>query len=191
MESTSANVGPARARRLRVGLVAAIAAGAIALAAVVVTRTNGPVSVVESGAFLTTTSVTVPELLEPVDPSTLADGWYLVIEKAALTTEDALLLQAARELAVEARGIGYGEAKIVHNQGTRGRCDDTGCMTGVPAVGYDVLLKGPYSVPNWGDSKADLDAEYEWHQTTQERERGEATVRNLTTVPFLEKFNFG
>lgn len=174
----------------RVGLLAAMMAAPVVPVTLVLSQPDDGNSVVGASNIPTLPSVTVPEVPEPVDPGTLEDGWYLVLYTEVVTMNDALLLQAAREAALEARGLGYGRAKIVRNLGVEGKCDEGGCFHGSPAVGYDVLLKGPYSVPNWGESDADLDAKFEWHQATLGQERSEAATRGLTIVPSLHLFTF-
>ena len=172
-------------------MAAAMLAVTLALVTFVAVRNrDSGVSVVPSNADLTLPIVTVPEVPQPVDPGTLQDGWYLVLYPEVSTTEDALLLQAAREVALEARGVGYGDVKIVRDQGVQGECGEDGCFMGSPAVGYDVLLKGPYPVPNWSDSDADLDARFAWHQSTLAQERGNAASRGLTLIPSLHLFAF-
>jgi hypothetical protein len=165
---------------------------AVILTLLVLSRPQDGVALVSGEPTVPTLpSITVPPIPEPVDPSTLEDGWYLVVYTQVSAMEDALLLQAARELALEARAVGYGDAKIVHNQGTEGECTDGGgCVIGTPAIGYDVLLKGPYDVPNWFDNDADMDAMIAWHQTTLGREREEAASRGLTIAPALHMFTF-
>jgi hypothetical protein len=107
------------------------------------------------------------------------------------TTEDEVLLQAARQLAIEAYTVGYGDAKLVRNPGSQGLCDPGGgCFIGTPAMGYFVLLKARYQVPAWTDSQSDLDAEFDWHQTTQAQELSEASARGLTTRPELKFLEF-
>lgn len=174
----------------RVGLLAAMLVALVVPVTLVLTQRDGGNSVVGTSDIPTLPSVTIPEVPEPVDPGTLDDGWYLVLYTEVVTMDDALLLQAAREATIEARGFGYGDAKIVRNLGVEGKCDEGGCFQGSPAVGYDVLLKGPYSVPNWSDSDADLDAKYDWHQTTLGQERSEAAARGLRIVPSLHLFTF-
>lgn len=139
---------------------------------------------------LPTVPTTVPGLPEPVDTTTLQDGWYLALTPLVFTTEDELLLQAARELTIEARSVGYQEAMLIRKLPSLGTCGSEGCGTGTPAMGYFVLLKGPYSVPSWGTTDVDLDAKFSWHQTTQSSEVADAAARGLTTAPGLVLLDF-
>lgn len=136
-------------------------------------------------------SVAVPETPQPVNPATLTNGWYLTVYTQVFTTADEVLLQAAQELAIEASGLGYSGVKIVRDPGSPSECYEDGvCVTGGAPMGYYVLLKGPYPTPNWSQSETDLDAKFEWHQTTQAQEREEATARGLTLRPSLHRFTF-
>jgi hypothetical protein len=136
-------------------------------------------------------TVTVPAVPEPVDTSTCLDGWYLILAPMIVTIENELLLQAARELTIEARNVGYATAKIIRPPPSNHECDAEGvCSSATAPDGYFVILKGPYVVPEWTDSDADRDSEFNWHQTTQAREVAEAGARGLTMKPGVAWFEF-
>lgn len=179
---------------MRRGRAVVIVVGAmcvIVLLALRLAAYDKPASVVTVGDDLPTVPttvppVTVPELPQPVDPGTLEDGWYLILSTKILTTEDAPLLAAAQQLVIQAKGVGYRDAKIIPSPGGKSECGDWGCIEGGPPMGYTVLLKGPYPVPNW----ADLDEKFAWHQQLQAQEQQQAGVLGLTATPGLELFTF-
>jgi hypothetical protein len=166
----------------------------VVVALAVVARSDGTSSTVAADDVLasttsldlpTTTQPSVPDPLQPVDPSTLENGYYLRITTPIFSTADEPLLAAARELALEARNAGYNEAKIVRRPASDTGCKDGLCVEGVPPIGYVVLLKGPYTVP------ADVTDEYEWRRRLWlDTELPEAKTRNLTAEPRIYWFNF-
>jgi hypothetical protein len=170
-------------RRGRIALGVLVAACAIALLCLRLAASDNSASVLTTSEDPLTTTIpelpatTVPELPQPVEPSTLEDGWYLIVPTKVVTTEDGPLL--AQQIAAQAKDLGYRDAKIIRSPGEGGSCDDWGCTDGPGPMGYTVLLKGPYSVPNWTDSDADLDAKYAWHQQLQVEEQTRAGALGL------------
>lgn len=183
---------------MRRGRAVVIVVGAmcvIVLLALRLAAYDKPASVVTVGDDLPTVPttvppVTVPELPQPVDPGTLEDGWYLILQTKILTTEDGPLLETAQQLATQAKGVGYRDAKIVQNPGGGGECGDWGCSYGTAPMGYIVLLKGPYEAPHWTESDTDLDAKFAWHQELQAQEQQQAGALGLAGTIGLALFTF-
>lgn len=192
MQAVNTNTDPVRRGRLVVVAVVLACAAVIVCLRLVAGDDPGSVLAVGDVPDVSTTvpPVTVPELPQPVDPSTLEDGWYLVAPTKILTTEDGPLLEAAQQIAVQARGVGYRDAKIIPSPGNGKECGNWGCSDGPGPMGYSVLLKGPFPVPNWTDSDADLDAKFAWHQQLQAEEQARAGTLGLVTTIGIALFTF-
>jgi hypothetical protein len=184
VETTSAAIDQPRRRRRRI-MVPVVATLVLGLLLALAARNHVPGQTVAMDDLpVTTPTVVLPDPLRPVEPTTLDNGYYLTVSSKVLTYEDEALLATAQELAVEARAAGYVNAKIAPRPASKSYCDEHMCVDGVAAIGYLVILEGPYSVPM---GTAD---EYEWRRSLWIDKAQEAASRGLTVEPDIYWYDF-
>lgn len=161
----------------------AISFGVVTVLAVVLAT----VRVADDQSRDTLVASTAPDEPRVVDPADLPDGWYLTLRPLYSTLDEAVLFGEAKALALTAAGLGYSDVRIVRAPGTRPACNSVVvCIDGTPPRGFHILLRGPYSPPEF-EEPGDV---YAWRQPLQEAAMTEAAQRGLAEPPSLQFIEF-